>query len=646
MSLVSDIAPPRASARSASTTAVADADLGVVVTRQFSLWPFGTHAVRLCLLLDPSDRAAPQIPGVLRSMQQEYFRSEARSQTNAVRSAVMAAHYALRHHNHAALPHHRLTGSAACAVTRGSNVYVALAGQSAAFAWSGGALSSQRAAGRYPRPLGAEPQQPSVTLWSAPLGPGDRLVLACGAAWKDNTLLLVEEILRTRSLTEARSELATVLSGPHGPAIVLVTEGVAAARTHRFFHRDPAPVLAARGPAAAVVVREGRPPPSSARPRSSLRRPAILGAGLILAASVTAGAMMAHHSADPLAAANASLAKAQAASTTADRLRFATDAASDAQHAGSSEAPDATAVISQAESLIDQSDGSLPVAPDLRVQVAAGSSTALTDVAVSRHALFALDTASGIIRSFNLTGSNQPWEQGSVVLQSGPAAAPAGTPARPVAMTLLSSDGVLGVIDQSRNFLVVSPDGSVDVRQIADAAAWQSVSDIAAASGMLAVLDAAANHLELYPLAPPPDALQPQRAITGGQGGAPSLRSGEEVALNQDAIVREQDGQLLHVDGSGQIQALPVAIPKEDPAQAAAIVSDQNGGTFVAVPTADRIVEIGADGHVEGQLRPDTPGGFSHIHLLQTDPTGHRVYFVDDTGISSVDLPAAPAGQS
>src|SRR5205809_6529868 len=146
-----------------------------IIPRQFSVWPFGMRNLRLLLLLDPSRIDAELLAALLRAMQYTCFRSETGSHTNAVRAAVLAAHYVLQHHNHDALPHAQVTAGVAVAIRRGSVAYVALAGDAAALAWRSGRLSGQRTANRSGRPLGLD-AEPRITLWSTPLRAGDRLI--------------------------------------------------------------------------------------------------------------------------------------------------------------------------------------------------------------------------------------------------------------------------------------------------------------------------------------------------------------------------------------------------------------------------------------------------------------------------------------
>jgi len=141
---------------------------GAVVARQLSVWPFAARTQRLFLLVDPSLPDASLRHGLLRAMQQAYFRSDGCSQTRSVREAALAAHYVLRHRNRDVLPLDQITAASAVAAVRGDLAFVALAGDAAAFAWHDGALSGQHGVLRLPRPLGHE-ADPRIALWSTPL---------------------------------------------------------------------------------------------------------------------------------------------------------------------------------------------------------------------------------------------------------------------------------------------------------------------------------------------------------------------------------------------------------------------------------------------------------------------------------------------
>src|SRR5919204_5822365 len=115
----------------------ADPPFGAVVARQISVWPFAARMQRLFLLVDPSAPNLPLRDGLLRAMQQAYFRSDGQSQTRCVREAALAAHYVLKHHNRDVLPLDQVCASTAVAAVRGRVAFVGLAGDASVFAWRG-----------------------------------------------------------------------------------------------------------------------------------------------------------------------------------------------------------------------------------------------------------------------------------------------------------------------------------------------------------------------------------------------------------------------------------------------------------------------------------------------------------------------------
>ena len=158
----------------------AEPPFGAEVSRQLSAWPFAARTTRLFLLVDPSlpDQSLRQ--GLLRAMQQAYFRSDGLSQTRAVREAALAAHYVLRHHNRDALAPEQVNAASAVAALRGETAFVALAGDAAAFAWTDGVLTGHHSDSNRTRALlcGARRSQRVIgSLWSA-APPGVRTVPA------------------------------------------------------------------------------------------------------------------------------------------------------------------------------------------------------------------------------------------------------------------------------------------------------------------------------------------------------------------------------------------------------------------------------------------------------------------------------------
>src|SRR5919202_675842 len=157
-----------------------ESPFGAVVARQLSAWPFSARTARLLLLVEPSLPEEAVRRGLVRAMQQAYFRSDGLSQTRAVREAALAAHYVLRHRNRDVLPQDQVNAATAVAAVRGTTAFVALAGDAAAFAWRDGVLTGQRGALRLPRPLGLE-QDPRITLWRTPRASNEQRVRVRGA---------------------------------------------------------------------------------------------------------------------------------------------------------------------------------------------------------------------------------------------------------------------------------------------------------------------------------------------------------------------------------------------------------------------------------------------------------------------------------
>ena len=159
-------------------------------------------------------------------MQQAYFRSDGCSQTRAVREATLAAHYVLRHHNRDVLPLEQVNAATAVAALRGDTAFVALAGDAAAFAWRDGSLTGQRGVAATGRARWASSRTRVSPCGARRWAPRDRLVLVCGAHWRPDSPLLMQELLREHALApaEALEERLAELLGGRRPAGVLVVE--------------------------------------------------------------------------------------------------------------------------------------------------------------------------------------------------------------------------------------------------------------------------------------------------------------------------------------------------------------------------------------------------------------------------------------
>src|SRR3982074_1708985 len=220
---------------------IPEAPFGAVAARQLSVWPFGARTLRLFVLVDPSLSDQTLRRGLVRAMQQGYFRSDGCSQTRAVREAALAAHYVLRHHNRDALPIDQVNDAAA-------------------FAGRDGMLTGQRGILRVARPLGMEPD-PRITLWSTPLNRGDRLVLVCGATWTAESPRAIEEILGdgSGSADVAEERLAAALGGQR-PAGVMIVDSTGEPRPERHLT-----LVSAREPGRATPPLAGRATPPTTR---------------------------------------------------------------------------------------------------------------------------------------------------------------------------------------------------------------------------------------------------------------------------------------------------------------------------------------------------------------------------------------------
>jgi hypothetical protein len=589
--------------------------------RHVSLWPFGTRSLRLFLLLDPRPAEPSLVRALVRAMQYEYFRWETGSQTRAVRSAVMAAHGVLRQHNRGMLSHAQASAAAVVAAARGPNVYLAMSGDVAAFSWSGGVLDGRHTASRAERPLGHEPEPP-VSLWSAPFGPADRLVLICGADWHDEGQNedVLREILSTTPTDQAATRIADALVTTNGAARVLVADGAAG--------------LARRDSAA-------RPRPTR-RTRSYaglVRRlvPAFL--GLVLLSSV--GASPFNPMAEPRNAALARQATAliQQAQESTDLLEahaLATTARDLADQVATSNPTDHAALVERSATVLDQIDRVTPVSPRLLVRLGEAG-TDIVDLAVSADTLYTLDTAEGCIRGFKLDGSSleQAATPETVVLRAGSLVG--GRPLEaPVAIEYVRGPGggALTVVDRARRVIQLK-DGSASVRPLSSSRAWQQLAGLASdGQGNLYVLDQQPDHLQLllYPgagtrLADPP------RVLIGPQAGLPDTAS--ELLPLRDLFVIRDDGSVARYDRLGNPLPFEPVTPDGPLGRVASAAPDGSGGLFLADPDQARIIQTAEDGSFVRQLHADDLAGVRSLHL---SPDGGVLYGLGRDGILAIDL--------
>ncbi len=250
---------------------------GAMVARQLSVWPFAARTASLFVLLSPAPERSLR-EGLLRAMQRAYFASDSYSQTRAVREAALAAHYVLRHHNRDVLPLDHVKAASAVAALRGNVAFVALAGQAAAFRWSGGELIGQQGVVRLPRPLGSE-QHPPITLWSTQLNASERLILVCGARWHSDSERTLRDVLSSGlPVAETERQLADALGQEQQPAGVLIVDRATAKL---------------RAPHLRVVGAHERPPAAQQRSGLVVLRWLMSLLGVVLLALVTVAVLIA-----------------------------------------------------------------------------------------------------------------------------------------------------------------------------------------------------------------------------------------------------------------------------------------------------------------------------------------------------------------
>lgn len=635
------------------------------VVHRFALWPFGTRTVQLYLLIDPSTRHDVVEEGLLRSMQAEFFRTESCSQTRALRQSLMAANYVLHDHNQEALPHKRVYASAACAVVRGSSAYVALLGETAAFALNGKRLASQRAGGRVARPLGLE-EQPKVQFWSASLAEGDRIALVCGPAWQDSTLEDVARLLTELPAPGAESALSHVLAGPDGPARVLVAEPEIRARTvrghaptgaderidtatqalARTSHpaRDGAPGRRWQdrrrdrpvGPA-----RAGRP-----RPRSSVRSATRLLVGaLTLSAFLLVGTFALGR---PLGEAPYSawareaetlLQQAEQARDAFTARELAAQAEALASRAATAEPATYAPLLSRAKRVLRDADRAYEVRPTI-VVMAGERAPGIAELAIGPDVLFALDLPRGEVRQFSLNRAAQRWEDGQVVATRGTNAGD-GTLEAPIAMTWLRGGGEgLAVIDQAGKVALFTPRGGLRLAPSRTGPAWQSVSAVAPTERGLSVLDGQAGAYHVYPVGPLGPAAAPALSLTASQAPELSRVPAVEMVPLSDLYLRTAQGEVVRLDPQGNRRPFGPKIPGGNLGPVASIAPDGAGGLYLADPANGRIVHVAGDGRFVRQLRAAEGQSLAGVRSLQTSADGRRIVGMVGSDLVSIAVPA------
>jgi hypothetical protein len=548
---------------------------GAIVARQLSVWPFAARTARLFVLVDPPPADAALAEGLLRAMQQAYFASDGYSQTRAVTEATLAAHYVLRHHNRDVLRHEQDIAAAAVAAIRGNIVYIALAGQAAAFAWRGGQLTGQRGVPRLPRPLGLV-QDPSITLWSTPLDDGDRLVLVCGATWRPNSAQVLSDVLSSADSTlSAEQQLAEGLRGPE-PASVLAVGPDTQPTKATHLRLLPRPEMAPEQPRGA----------SASRWLTSLL-------GLVLLAAVAVGAFkMSNEPSGQVAVA----------------------------------AP-------QMLQLVERIDR---VSPQMAVRLGP-SATNVVDLAVGDNALYTLDVGESAVRVFALDGVDQQPTPDTVIAAAGtPLDARGQRLGVPVAIEYV--DGALAVVDQSRSVIQIDHDRRLSLRSLPASATWLAVSALGAdASGHLLFVDSAARRVLQYPALG--QGLVDAPRVVLDPSIAPSIdfaRLAEIVSADGVLIVRLDDGRLLRLAPDGSSAPLDISSVHGEQVLAGCIASDRNGGIYVADPANARILQVTAGGSILRELRDPALGG---VRRIESSRDGRNVYGLVASGVLVFDTP-------
>jgi hypothetical protein len=574
------------------------------------------------MLVDPS-YGSIDTRGLLRAMQHCCLGSETGSQTNAVVAAVHVAHYVLRHHNHEVLPLAQVTAAAAVAAVRGNVAYVALVGDAAVYAWRSGRLTGQRTPTRVGRPLGLD-QEPRVTLWSTPLRPGDRLVLVCGATWREDTDECIAEVLSANPSDVAERHLAELLGGQNGPARVLIDDGTAAARPSGEPRRRTIPPGAPR-----TLLRSAQP--RWRRWLASVVPLVVLGAGALallgptqppqhLALRAQAESLLAQ------AANGGDLYQAHALASTAYDV---------AQRAASlAPSTDASLVMLATETL-EHIDRVVPVQPRLVVRLGPTGGN-VVDLAVSEDRLFTLDVVEGAVRGFGASGLEQ-WPTPETLLVRKGAALGGRYLDTPVAIQYVvgarPGSGALTIVDRARTIAQLLPSGALSVRPLASSASWQRLGALGAdAEGNLFVLDSGAPRLLEYPgasqrLVDPPNPLLEGRL---------DMASVAEILPLHDIFMRMQDGRVRRLGRDGQELGFDVRPPDGRLNALSALAPDRNGGLYLADTQHARVLHATADGRFIRQLRDPALAG---VRQLQTSPDGRRLYGLVATGILAFDVP-------
>lgn len=602
------------------------------------------------MLVDPSLPDLSLRRGLLRAMQEAYFRSDGLSQTRAVREAALAAHYVLRHHNREALAPDQVNAAAAVGALRGDTAFVALAGDAAAFAWSDGALTGQRGLLHLPRPLGLE-QDPRITLWSTPLSAGtdERLVLVCGAEWRPDSAKSIEEILAGLPTNEAAElQLADALGGSRLAGVLVIGDPSSPQPSSERRHlRLLPPAERPARPAQSQATRT-RAPAASPRGRR-LRRDLSPLLGLVVLAVIGSTALKPSVASTPLEKvqqAHALLGEVeqardmyQAHALAANALDLATNAATGSSVEG------AQGVLAEAARVLEQIDRVYRVSPAMAVRLGPAGGN-VVDLAVGDDALYTLDVVEASVRAFQLDALDQQPTPDTLIARTGSPIGPAGRRlATPVAISYASAarpgGRALTIVDQARSVVQVARDRALSLRSVPSSAEWLELGALGSdQSGDLYVLDSGARRLLKYSSLSQRVVDSPRVVLDAvGHAELAFERAAEIVGDRGLVYLRLDDGTVHRFDADGVAREVVIRPPDNQGTVAASITSDQAGGLYLADPAHARVIQADADGAFERQFSDPALAGLRDI---QSSPDGRRLYGLVASGVLVFDVPPLP----
>jgi hypothetical protein len=554
---------------------------------------------RLFLLVDPSAPNPRLRDGIVRAMQQAYFRSDGQSQTRCVRESALAAHYVLKHHNRDVLPFDQVCAATAVAAVRGQVAFVALAGDASAFAWRGGQLTAFQRQVRLARPLGIE-ADPRIELWSTRLEPGDRLVLVCGSEEKPDALSAVEEVLaRDLSIEDTEAQLADALSSTRAVGALVVDTGHRRTRGRGHLRllpppsQAPLPMLPEAPTERAAALPMPQPKKRSRRVRTLWRWCySLLGLALLAALSFGAASLTLSPPTPPAAAA-----------TSAASRVFA-------------------------------------VSPIVAVRLGP-SGTNVIDLAVGDNALYTLDVVEKTVRAFSLEGRDQQPLPDTLLVRTGDAIT--GTNrrlAQPVAMQYLG-DG-LTIVDQARTLVKVGRDRALALRTPASSTSWGELGALGTdLSAHLFVLDSAARRLLDYPVQNERVADQPRLLLEGvDRPDMPLDQAAEVIGVDDSIYVRFENGTVRRFDTNGNDEPFDLQTPDGRPIAIGGMTVDREGGLFLADVANARVLHTTADGAYRREMRGPALAG---LRQLKSSVDGHRLYGLVASGVVTLEVPADDA---